>query len=135
MSAVLDILLAGTARNVQKDIPEQDYKMVRLSKEMSCDVIFRLRALPYSKCAELGSDPHMDVSAVLEGVAAPNFRDPRLAVKYGLLQEGESWGAHGITPPDLIRAMLLPGEISAISKAVQKLSGYMTVTMKEVKKN
>lgn len=135
MSDVLDILLNGTARNVQRDVPEQDYKVIRLSSELGQDVIFRLRALPYSTVAALRGDQNLDISAVLGGVVSPDFKDVRLAAKYGLLKEGEPWGAHGVTPPELVQAMLLPGEIAAISLAVQKLSGYSVTSIEEVKKN
>ena len=135
MSSVLDILLAGTARDVRKDVPEREYKVLRLSREAGQDVVFRLRALPCSKCFESGERPDMDVWVTLDGVAEPDLRDTRLAAKYGLLREGQGWGAGGVTPPDLVQAMLLPGEISAISRAVQQLSGYRTATIQEVKKN
>lgn len=135
MSEVLDILLAGSPRNVRRDLPEQEYKMVRLSKELGRDVVFRLRALTYSKCTELADRDQMDLWTALEGIVEPDLKDVRLAVKYGLLQEGENWGHSGVTPPDLVQAMLLPGEIKAVSRAVQQLSGYQTITLKAVKKN
>lgn len=135
MSEVLDILLAGTARNVQQKPQEQDYKVLRLSDELGQDVVFRLRGLGYSKCRELADREEMDVWTVLAGTVAPDFQDVRLAVKYGLLQEGQSWGMGGVTPPDLVKAMLLPGEIKALSRAVQQLSGYQTITVESVKKN
>ena len=135
MESVLDILLAGTARNEQRDVPEKEYRISRLSREQGCDVVFRLRALPYSKCAEHGARPDMDLWVALDGIIAPDLRDVRLAVKYGLLQEGQQWGEHGVTPPDLVRAMLLPGEIGEISLAVQRLSGYNARNLQEVKKN
>lgn len=59
MSDVLDILLNGTARNVQREVPEQDYKVIRLSSELGQDVIFRLRALPYSTVAALRGDQNL----------------------------------------------------------------------------
>lgn len=135
MSEVLDILLGGTARNVAKDLPEKDFKMLRLSRELGKDVVFKLRALPYSRTAELASMPDMDVMVVLDGVASPDLRDTRLAAKYGVLPEGGQWGDKGATPPDLVKAMFLPGEIKEISTRVQMLSGYQTVTLREVKKN
>lgn len=135
MSEVLDILLAGTARNVQKKPQEQDYKVLRLSDELGRNVVFRLRGLGYSKCRELADREEMDVWTVLAGTVAPDFQDVRLAVKYGLLQEGQGWGMGGVTPPDLVKAMLLPGEIKALSRAIQQLSGYQTITVESVKKN
>nr|DAH70400.1 MAG TPA: tail assembly chaperone protein [Caudoviricetes sp.] len=136
MSEVLDVLLGGTARNVNRELPTKEYNVLRLSKETGQLVIFKLQALTYNRAAELaGMSYDMDAQTVLSGVAAPNLRDVRLAVKLGLLQEGEEWGAHGVTPVELVKALLLPGEIAAISRMVQQLSGYQTVTLKEVKKN
>ena len=133
--SVLDILLEGTARNVQKTPQEQDYKVLRLSEELGQDVVFKLRGLSYNKCHELADMEEMDVLTVLAGVVEPNLQDVRLAVQYGLLQEGESWGRHGVTPPDLVKSMLLPGEISAMARFIQQLSGYRTIGLEAVKKN
>lgn len=133
--SVLDILLEGTARNMQQQPQEQEYKVLRLSQELGQDVVFKLRGLSYNQCHELANREEMDVWTVLAGVVEPNFQDVRLAVKYGLLQEGENWGRHGVTTPDLVKAMLLPGEIKALSRAIQQLSGYQTITVESVKKN
>lgn len=133
--SVLDILLEGTARNVQKTPQEQDYKVLRLSEELGQDVVFKLRGLSYNKCHELADMEEMDVLTVLAGVVEPNLQDVRLAVQYGLLQEGESWGRHGVTTHDLVKAMLLPGEISAMARFIQQLSGYRTIGLEAVKKN
>lgn len=133
--SVLDILLEGTARNVQKTPQEQDYKVLRLSEELGQDVVFKLRGLSYNKCHELADMEEVDVLTVLAGVVEPNLQDVRLAVQYGLLQEGESWGRHGVTPPDLVKSMLLPGEISAMARFIQQLSGYRTIGLEAVKKN
>lgn len=135
MSEVLDVLLAGSPRNVRKDVPEKSFKVLRLSEDLGQDVVFRLHALSFDKCMEYADKPDMDTWVVLDGVMDPDLRDVRLAVKYGLLQEGQSWGAGGVTPPDLVRAMLLPGEVAAISREVQRLSGYQTRVLDEVKKN
>ena len=133
--SVLDILLEGTARNVQKTPQQQDYKVLRLSEELGQNVVFKLRGLSYNKCHELADTEEVDVLTVLAGVVEPNLQDVRLAVQYGLLQEGESWGRHGVTPPDLVKAMLLPGEISAMARFIQQLSGYRTIGLEAVKKN
>ena len=38
------------------------------------------------------------------------------------------------TTVDLIKRLLLPGEIEDISREIEKLSGYRVVTLKEIKK-
>lgn len=136
MSEVLDILLAGTARNVNKAIPTKNYEVVRLSKETGSKVVFKLQAITYNRAAELATmGTEMDAQTVLSGVVDPALKDVRLAAKLGLLEEGETWGDHGVTPLDVVKALLLPGEIGAMSLAIQHLTGYGTTTLKEVKKN
>ena len=135
MSEVLDILLAGTARNVADQPETQEYEVVRLSRVLGHKVVVTLRGISYDQTAELANAVDMDLQVALAGVVAPDLKSTDLAVHYGLLKPGEPWGTHGVTPRQLVKALLLPVEISAISRAVQKLSGYQTVTLKAVKKN
>ena len=53
---------------------------------------------------------------------APSFKDPGLMAKY-----------HAATPLDVIQALLLPGEIEDLSQAVERLTGYRQVTIRELK--
>lgn len=48
--------------------------------------------------------------------------DPALQAKFG-----------GATPVETVKAMLLPGEIADLSRAVERLSGYRRDTIREVK--
>jgi len=119
---VLELLLNANPTK----LPEKDYKIKRLSKELDADVIFRLRALPYSRVAEIrrvdedDRDPHV----VLAGVISPDLRSPALMEKYG-----------AATPVDTLKLMLLPGEIDDLAIRVQQLSGYKSNVTEEVKKN
>ena len=56
------------------------------------------------------------------GCAQPNLKDRSLAEKYG-----------GATPAETVKAMLLPGEIEDLSRAVERLCGYRGATIEEVK--
>ena len=62
------------------------------------------------------------VHILLAGCAQPNLKDRSLAEKYG-----------GATPAETVKAMLLPGEIEDLSRAVERLCGYRGATIEEVK--
>lgn len=52
----------------------------------------------------------------------PDLKDPRLLEKFG-----------GATPADVVKRMLLAGEIADLSAVVERLSGYRRATITEVK--
>ncbi len=121
MDNTLDLLLK---LGVQ-ELPEKEYKLKRLSGLCGAPVVFKLRALPYSRASEMTKAQHVDmeVHIVLAGVVEPNLKSPELMSKYG-----------AATPAEIIKKMLLPGEIIDISRAVERLSGYRIDTIEEVKK-
>lgn len=59
---------------------------------------------------------------LLAGCVEPNLKDERLQEKFG-----------GATPADVVKKMLLAGEITDLSQAIEKLSGYRRLTITEVK--
>lgn len=122
MDNVLELLMGLPSQK----LPEKQVKIKRLSKECGADVVFSLRALPYSRVAEIKEavSGDMSVDIILAGVTAPNLRDRGLLEKY-----------HAPTPAELVKTLLLPGEIEDISREVEKLSGYRAATVEEVKKN
>lgn len=118
----LELLLKASPAN----LPEKEVKLKRLSKDCGGDVIFKLKALTYNRVAEIkdlhaGND--MEVHILLAGVISPNLKSEELKQKY-----------NAITPVEMVKAMLLPGEIEDISREIEKLSGYRTATVEEVKK-
>ena len=52
----------------------------------------------------------------------PDLKAKELKEKYG-----------GATPADTVKAMLLPGEIEDLSRAVERLCGFRRITIDEVK--
>lgn len=118
---VIDLLLNLEPQN----LPEKEIKIKRLTKLCGADVVFKIRALHYNKAADMrrlaGDD--MSVDIFLAGVVSPDFKDSRLMAKY-----------NAITPAELVKAMLLPGEIEDVSREIEKLSGYRTVTIEDIKK-
>lgn len=117
----LDLLLKADIPN----LPEKEYKIKRLSEICGGPVVFRLKALPYNRAAELTRSQmdDMNVHIVLAGVIEPDLKSSALKDKYD-----------AATPAELVKKMLLPGEIEDLSRAVEKLSGYRTVSIEEIKK-
>lgn len=106
--------------------PEKEVKILRLSKACGQDVVFKLKALPYDRVAEIEDMHHADdtpVFIVLAGCISPDLKNQGLLKKYG-----------AFTPEDLVKKMLLPGEIEDLSRAIETLSGYRVITYDEVKK-
>ncbi len=121
---VLDLLLRPEIPDARKQLPTAKFEVSRLSALAEKPVIFTLRGLPYNKVrAVQGKGDDYAVHVVLEGCVEPNFRDARLL--------DETRGL--VTPPDVIKAKLTSGEIDELSIEVQKLSGYLKRTLREVK--
>lgn len=117
----LDLLL-------KMDLPspeEKEIKIKRLSRLCGEDVIFRLRQLSYSRVEEIRKANSEDVSIhiLLSGVVSPSFKNTALREKYG-----------AETPAELVKKLLLPGEIEDISRTIERMCGYRTETIEDIKK-
>ncbi|MCL2045730.1 MAG: hypothetical protein FWG88_05035 [Oscillospiraceae bacterium] len=119
---VIDLLLNAQPAK----LPEKEYKIKRLSEELGGDVVFTLRALPFSRVAEIRavSEENQPIHIVLAGVVSPDLKTPALLERFD-----------AVTPAELISKMLLPGEIDDLALRVEQLSGYKTTVLEEVKKN
>lgn len=121
---LLSLLLRPELPNVQKDLPSAQYRVRRLSELLGQDVVFTLRALPYGKVQRIresaAGDANLDI--LLAGCVEPDLRSPQLAEKYG-----------GATPAETVKAMLLPGEIEDLVRAIERLCGYRRSTIEEIK--
>ena len=122
---VLDILLGADLPDMRKNLPEQKVEVPRLSQEAGKPVIFTLRALPYDKVREIQEKPRDEQAlyGVLYGCVDPSWKDNRL------MDPGKSI----VTPPDAIKAKLMSGEIDELYAKIQKLSGYLRNTLRDVK--
>jgi hypothetical protein len=120
---ILSVLLAH-------DVPKpqtKSFKIKRLSKLFGEDVVLEIKELSYSRVAEIMEMKESDVHTVLAGVVNLDFKDKDLKAKYT-----------AETPAELVKAMLLPGEIAEIAREIERLSGYRTPTLdviEETKKN
>ena len=121
MSKFLDMMLRPEIPSVQKELPRARYEVKRLSQLVGEPVTLELHGLPYHKAQELKqNEADQEVLVLLAG--CPELRDPALANKFG-----------GVTPAETVKAMLLPGEIADLSRAVERLTGYRKFTIQEVK--
>ena len=123
--STLDILLGNDLPDMRKKLPEKRVEVPRLSQEAGKPVIFTLRALSYDKVREIQDKPRSEQALydVLYGCAEPNWKDSRL------MDPGKSI----VTPPDAIKAKLMSGEIDELYGEIQKLSGYLRRTLRDVK--
>lgn len=121
MSNFLDMMLRPEVESVQNNLPMARYEVKRLSRLLKEPVVLELRGLPYGKAQELRTmETDQEVHILLAG--CPELKDPALMEKFG-----------GPTPADAVKAMLLPGEIADLSRAVERLSGYRQNTILEIK--
>lgn len=123
-SDLLELLLRPELPNVMKELPTARYKLTRLSEAAGQDVVFTLRALPYGQVQRLRESESGDteVHILLAGCVDPDLKSQALRDRFG-----------GATPAETVKAMLLPGEIADLSRAVERLCGYRRLTIEEVK--
>ena len=123
--STLDILLGADLPDMRKNLPEQQVEVPRLSRKAGKPVIFTLRALSYDKVREIQDRPRSEQAlyGVLYGCVDPSWKDSRLM----------DHGKGIVTPPDAIKAKLASGEIDELYAQIQKLSGYLRRTLRDVK--
>lgn len=121
MSKFLDQMLRPEAEDVQKNLPRAQYEVKRLSRALGEPVVLELRALSYTRAQELRNLTE-DVELHILMAGCPELKDPALQNKFG-----------GATPAETVKAMLLPGEIVELSRAVERLAGYRKSTIRELK--
>ena len=121
--STLDLLLGKGILAVNKNLPTARYEVSRLSEDAGAPVIFTLQALPYGLVQEIKRlTEESDIQILLAGCIDPDLKAPALKEKF-----------KGVTPAETVRNMLLAGEISDLSAAVEQLTGYRRNTIREVK--
>lgn len=121
--STLDLLLGKGILAVNKNLPTARYEVSRLSEDAGAPVIFTLQALPYGRVQEIKRlTEESDIQILLAGCIDPDLKAPALQEKF-----------KGVTPAETVRNMLLAGEISDLSAAVEQLTGYRRNTIREVK--
>lgn len=121
MSKLLDALLLPQVEDVQKNLPRGTFEIKRLTQLTGEPVTVELRGLPYDKAQDLRNmEKDQEVMILLAG--CPELKSEELKAKFG-----------GVTPAETVKAMLTPGEIVDLSRAVERLTGYRQNTIRELK--
>lgn len=130
MSA-LDLLLKLDQTKLKR--PTKEVEVKRLSSLTGEKVIFICEALTADEMAgiqEMVLDvkkqdvdvSEMQILSLLAGVKEPNLKDQKLLSFYSVP-----------TPKELIKKLLLPGEIAALYNNISELSGFGDGAVEEVK--
>lgn len=119
----LDLLLKANIKDFE--VPKKEIKIKRLSEILGDDVIFKIKALSLDKIIELRetNSREFNVHSIIESVIEPSLKDTELIEKFGV-----------VTPVDLVKKLLIPGEIEDIAHEISKLSGYNAGTLEDIKK-
>ena len=132
---ILDLLLGSDVGEIK--LPTKEVEITRLSQVYGAPFILTIKAITPAKFEEI-QDVSIDVKGkdadiaqlqlftVIEGVVdptgAPMFKNKELMSKFKVS-----------TPKDLVRAILLSGEIAKIYGEISELAGFGDNAVKEVK--
>lgn len=126
MSLVDKLLQLDAGKLTEK--PAKEIELKRLSKILGAKAVFKCQAIDGQTYADIQRRSigiskrgdiqdidiyEMQVMTVLEGVTEPSFKDKRLQEHF-----------NAPTPKELVKKMLLPGEIAELHNVVNELSGY-----------
>ncbi|MGB9813531.1 MAG: phage tail assembly chaperone [Thermovenabulum sp.] len=126
--SLVDKLLQLDAAKIK--MPEKEIEMKRLSELLDEKVVFKIRAIDGERYADIqrlainisnkGNVKDIDmyklqVLTIIEGVVEPNLKDKRLLEHFNCA-----------TPEELVKRLLLAGEITDLYNEIAKLSGYET---------
>lgn len=97
-------------------------------------MVFELKALPYGRVQDIKRlQEDSQIHILLAGCVSPDLKDSRLAKKYcARTAEGKA-APELTTPADVVKNMLLAGEIQDLANEVERLTGYRSMTISEVK--
>lgn len=121
MSRILDLLLRPETVNVRKNMPRARYELPRLTELYGEPFVLELQGVPYGRALELRDMADSEVQTVLAGDAAGIWKSAELQKKQ-----------NAATPAELVTNLLLPGEIRAVSVAVEQLTGFRKPVLKPV---
>ena len=125
---ILDLLLGSDVGEIK--LPTKEVEITRLSQVYGAPFILTIKAITPAKFEEI-QDMSIDITqlqlfTVIEGVVdptgAPMFKNKELMSKFKVS-----------TPKDLVRAILLSGEIAKIYGEISELAGFGDNAVKEVK--
>ena len=118
--SLTDILLCVPTRERKSKL----VKIKELSEKAGKDIYFKLKELDYDDVAYLkGKGDDMDACIVAMGVEKPKLNSDEFASSQGEIE-----------PQNAVKKFLSAGTIETLSREIQKLSGYRTITVEDVKK-
>lgn len=134
---VLDLLLGADIGKIE--LPTKDFEITRLSELYGAPFIVTCKALSHSKYEELqdmaldvnGKEVEIDtdllqtftvMECILDGTGNQLFKNKDVMRKF-----------NAKTPKELVKVLLLNGEVTALYNVIAKLSGFGDDAIKEVK--
>ena len=132
MTKALQQLLKMDARK----LPEEELKIISLSKLYGEDVIFKIRGLTPQEMGEISdgneTSYEQDIEIVLTGVVDPDLHSNELRKHFS--ENMERKYAETFTVENAVCKLLSAGEIALLSRRIQKLSGYQVDLVEDIKK-
>lgn len=113
MSKILDLLLRPDTPDVQKQLARARFELPRLSEVYGEPFVLQLKGMPYGRALEIKDMANSELQTVLAGDDSGVWKSDKLQRKFGVT-----------TPAELVTHLLQPGEIRAVSVAVEQLSGF-----------
>lgn len=127
MAKLIDMLLGAGDKITGR--PTAALRISRLSEICGDDFVFEIRGLTQKEISNLGESTSK-ADLIIAGVTNFDFGDKELSE--ALKPEGRSTP---LFPPEVVDAILLPGEKNAICNKIFELSGFGDNAVKEIEKN
>ncbi len=127
MASIMDMLLSADP-NKLTERPKEKLKIKRLEKLLGGDCEIEIKALTAAEIDELR--PREKEHMIVEAVTNIDFGDQRLCS--ALRPAGRNTP---LTPVEVVRSLLLPGEIDKLVNAIVALSGYGEDAIEKIEKN
>lgn len=130
MASIVDLLLAADSSKLA-DLPTTTIEVSRLSKLLGATFEFEVHALTLQEFDELAERKgDFRVHAILMALSEPIFSNVELCKKFTPKERKTP-----LTADELLKKLLLPGEIVNAYNEVSKLSGFTDDAIEVVEKN
>lgn len=128
MASIMDMLLgAETSKLIERQ--SAIMKVTRLAEQLGFPFELELVGLTSRELDNLPAEDR-PVYTILKGVKNIDFSNQALAEKFK--SDGRQTP---LTPPEVVRALFLPGEINGIASAIFDLSGFGSKALEKIEKN
>jgi hypothetical protein len=131
---VMELLLKADAQQLK--LPTRKVEIPRLSTLFNDKAIFTCQALSPSRYNEIQAEAadftngkirgidmgEVQMATVLAGVIDPNLKDKEIMTHFNVP-----------TPSELVKKLLLPGEIVTLFNVISEISGFGEDVIKEIK--